>query len=83
MIHMIRGFSYLIPVTKKLDKTFLMSKMITTVNKFVEYEGSFYLVVKFVEMTLPCPPSISFQPPTTYLLPHDQYPNSEIKTPYT
>ena len=42
---MVRGFSHLIPVTKKLDKTFLMShihnpgmqsKMITTVNKFAE-----------------------------------------------
>ena len=53
---MVRGFSHLIPVTKKLDKTFLMShihnrgmqsKMITTVYKFAEYEygGSFYPVV--------------------------------------
>ncbi|GKD73433.1 hypothetical protein Tco_1331715 [Tanacetum coccineum] len=27
------------------------------------------------------PPSISFQPPTTYWLPPDQHPKSEIKTP--
>ncbi|PWA84412.1 receptor-like tyrosine-protein kinase kin-15 [Artemisia annua] len=46
----------------------LKSKMITT-------------VVQFIEMTLPYSPSISFQPPTTYLLPHDQHLNSEIKPP--
>ena len=84
---MVRGFSHLIPVTKKLDKTFLMShihnrgmqsKMITTVNKFAEYGGSFYPVVKFIEMTLPYTlqsPS-SHQPLTGYHLINTRNPNA-------